>query len=168
MGWESRAKPLERVSRVLASENWPVGSQPWIAAKIREFHATPEGQAEKLRLSEDRLLAGAGYPPKMRAKRRAEALEAIRREKVRRKGQKQAHVKRLHHERLRQAQPAWADREAMRAVYSDAQWLTMRTGKPYEVDHVVPLLGKHVSGLHVEYNLRVVHRTVNRRKSNRI
>jgi hypothetical protein len=88
-------------------------------------------------------------------------------ERIKAKGRRWAHVKRLHHERLRKAMPPWTDGEAMRAIYLEARRLTAETGVPHEVDHEVPLLGKAVSGLHVEYNLRVVTRTVNRRKSNR-
>lgn len=89
-------------------------------------------------------------------------------ERIKAKGRRWAHVKRLHHERLRKAMPPWADGEAMRAIYAEARRRTRESGEPHEVDHVIPLLGRHVSGLHVEYNLRVVHRTVNRRKSNRL
>jgi hypothetical protein len=161
-------KAQVRSSRVL-DEYWlpPVGTESWIQMKIREFYATPEGRAEKRRLAEDGLLAEEGYPPRMRAKKRAEALECIRREKARKKGQRQAHVKRLHSHRLRQAMPPWADREAMRAIYTEAQRLTDETGQPHEVDHEVPLLGRYVSGLHVEYNLRVIPRRDNRQKSNK-
>lgn len=47
-----------------------------------------------------------------------------------------------------------------------ARQMTLATGIPHEVDHVVPLLGKTVSGLHVENNLRVIPMLENRRKSN--
>lgn len=160
MDWKSNARISES-----GMDPW-VGTESWIQWKIREFYATPEGKAEKRRIEEDRKLAEAGHS-KLRGKKRIEALEAIRLASVRRKGQKQAHVKRLHSQRLRAAMPPWADKEAMRAIYAQAQRLTMDTGIPHEVDHVIPLLGKDVSGLHVEYNLRVVHRAVNRRKSNR-
>jgi hypothetical protein len=60
--------------------------------------------------------------------------------------------------------PPWADREAIQAIYAEARKLT---GIPHEVDHIEPLLGKNSSGLHVEYNLRVITRTENRRKGNR-
>ena len=39
-------------------------------------------------------------------------------------------------------------------------------GPDYELDHIIPLKGKLVSGLHVPGNVRVVLKTVNQKKSN--
>lgn len=74
--------------------------------------------------------------------------------------------KRVHTDRLRLAMPAWVDRVAMEAIYAEAVRISRETGIPHEVDHIFPLQGKTVCGLHVETNLRVVTRSVNRAKSN--
>lgn len=68
---------------------------------------------------------------------------------------------------LRQRMVPWADHEAIAAVYEDAARLTRETGVPHEVDHIVPLQGRLVSGLHVHQNLRVILRSENRAKQNR-
>lgn len=65
------------------------------------------------------------------------------------------------------ATPTWADRELIKELYLLAQKLTEQTGIPHEVDHVIPLQGKNVSGLHVETNLQVITAEENRRKSNK-
>lgn len=64
-------------------------------------------------------------------------------------------MRRRRHER--QATPPWADLAAIRAIYAKAERLTRDTGEQYVVDHIVPLRGRIVSGLHVPWNLRVIH-----------
>jgi hypothetical protein len=43
----------------------------------------------------------------------------------------------------------------------------IQKGPEYELDHIVPVKGELVSGLHVPSNLRVVKRSTNQRKQNR-
>lgn len=56
---------------------------------------------------------------------------------------------------------AWADQEAIAAIYKEAK----ETGM--SVDHIVPLQGKLVSGLHVEYNLQLLPASDNFAKCNK-
>lgn len=63
--------------------------------------------------------------------------------------------------------PAWADRELIAAKYKLAKQLTLETGTKWVVDHVIPLRGAKVSGLHVPNNLQVVPESFNARKGNR-
>lgn len=54
------------------------------------------------------------------------------------------------------------------AFYIEAQRLTEETGIPHEVDHIIPINGKTMCGLHVPSNLRVITQEENRRKGNRL
>jgi hypothetical protein len=63
--------------------------------------------------------------------------------------------------------PPWADFAKIEAFYSEAKRLTKATGVEYHVDHIVPLRGKNVSGLHVETNLQVLPALANLSKGNR-
>lgn len=71
--------------------------------------------------------------------------------------------------KLHQRVPKWLtdkDWDAINSIYKQAADLEKDTGKRWEVDHIIPLNGKNVSGLHVPDNLRVVPREANRAKSN--
>ena len=68
-----------------------------------------------------------------------------------------------------QATPAWLNKGhwfemGCVYVYRDA---LKRVGLDYHVDHIVPLQGQNVSGLHVPENLQVILATQNRLKNNR-
>ena len=66
--------------------------------------------------------------------------------------------------------PKWltaVDFERIQNEYKLAALLTKVTGTPWEVDHIYPLLGKTVSGLHVPSNLRAIQKTDNLAKSNK-
>ena len=67
---------------------------------------------------------------------------------------------------LKKAFPEWASKEAIEFFYILAKELESHTGVPHEVDHIVPLQGREVCGLHVEDNLQVITAEANRRKSN--
>lgn len=56
--------------------------------------------------------------------------------------------------------PPWADKKAIRWFYREAQKLGL------EVDHVIPLKGELVCGLHVHTNLQLLTSEENARKRN--
>lgn len=63
--------------------------------------------------------------------------------------------------------PSWADKKAMRAIYKQARRITLETGIRHAVDHIIPLQGKRVSGLHVPENLRIITHAENAKKLNK-
>ncbi len=68
----------------------------------------------------------------------------------------------------RNATPSWLTKEQhlqIIAVYEEAERLTIETGILHHVDHIVPLRGKNVSGLHVPWNLRAIPASENLSKS---
>lgn len=81
---------------------------------------------------------------------------------------KSAHLTRLRDARKLQATPAWADLSAIERLYEEAQRVSQETGTPHHVDHIVPLAGHEVCGLHVETNLRVIPAVENMRKQNKL
>jgi 5-methylcytosine-specific restriction endonuclease McrA len=68
-----------------------------------------------------------------------------------------------------QATPKWLtpdDHWMIEQAYEIAALRTKMFGVSWEVDHIIPLRGKTVSGLHTPWNLQVVTQATNRRKSN--
>lgn len=69
-----------------------------------------------------------------------------------------------------QRTPAWLTEDdwwMIEQIYHLAQLRTAATSIEWHVDHIIPLRGKTVSGLHVPTNLQVVSAKVNLKKGNR-
>jgi len=66
-----------------------------------------------------------------------------------------------------QATPKWADAEKIKEFYVIADMMRKLTGEDYHVDHIVPLRGVNVCGLHNEFNLQVLPASENIRKGNK-
>ena len=68
----------------------------------------------------------------------------------------------------RNATPKWTEdfSNEISEYYLHAKDCEMVTGEVYEVDHIIPLQGKGVCGLHVPWNLQVLPRDLNRKKGN--
>lgn len=65
------------------------------------------------------------------------------------------------------ATPKWADLDAIRSIYEEAELRSKENGVKYHVDHIVPLISDEVCGLHVPENLRIMVGVENIRKGNR-
>jgi len=69
---------------------------------------------------------------------------------------------------LLQATPKWANLEKIKLVYIVCSEMNEIYDTNNVVDHIIPLRGKNVSGLHVENNLQILSFSENSKKSNRI
>ena len=65
---------------------------------------------------------------------------------------------------IKQALAPWADIDKIKRVYMECAERTLSTGIPHNVDHIIPLSGRTVCGLHVETNLRIITATENFRR----
>lgn len=141
-----------------AWEDTPLGRWQKEQRQFRAEQAAADAEALAAWRAEQKKLS----PVQRRAQRRARE-EAARLER--------AALVRFHAAKRRtvkmQRTPAWADYEAIRAVYLRAQQITAETGVTHHVDHDIPLQGKMVSGLHVHNNLQILTGSENSRKHNR-
>lgn len=73
--------------------------------------------------------------------------------------------------RFRDATPPWLthkQKSEIRQLYRIAITMSQTTGERYVVDHIIPLQGDAVCGLHVPWNLRVITQEENLVKSNKL
>ena len=67
------------------------------------------------------------------------------------------------------ATPKWLMEEQYKEIetfYIKAMNLTKETDTKHEVDHIIPLQGRFVSGLHVPWNLQILTKLENSKKKN--
>lgn len=62
--------------------------------------------------------------------------------------------------RVRQATPSWVNLQQIELIY-------LNCPEGFHVDHIIPIQGKNVSGLHVPWNLQYLPAKINLKKSNK-
>jgi hypothetical protein len=157
-----------------ASDNY---AKPETKAMLKERVNLPE-EKEKKRLSdaksyakhrEKRAASYADYRARPDVKMRLS--EYFKSDKVKSHPSRgkaiRAHYRGCYRAAELRATPKWVDLKEIFLLYKQASRLTKETGVHYEVDHIVPLRHKLVSGLHVVSNLQILTRAENRSKSNR-
>jgi hypothetical protein len=83
---------------------------------------------------------------------------------------KHAERQRLRNARLQKAEPDWVDdkhKDRIVEIYLCAKNMSDKFGRKYHVDHIVPLKGENVCGLHVWWNLQILEASRNLSKSNK-
>lgn len=77
----------------------------------------------------------------------------------------------LRKEKIRKATPKWLSPQ-QKAAIEDLYWLAKDlsaiSGETYHVDHIIPLRGENVCGLHVPWNLQILPADINLAKSNNL
>lgn len=68
---------------------------------------------------------------------------------------------------VKMATPLWACYESIQTKYKERETMSKVTGLVHHVDHIIPLQGENVCGLHVASNLRVILARDNLAKSNK-
>lgn len=66
------------------------------------------------------------------------------------------------------ATPKWIDIQKIWNIYEQCAAINKISTTKHEVDHIVPLQGKTVCGLHVDYNLRIITKSENSKKHNKL
>lgn len=70
---------------------------------------------------------------------------------------------------LKKGTPRWLTDDQLNEIkwfYQTAREMSWLSESPLEVDHIVPILGKNVTGLHVPWNLQIIPRIMNQEKGN--
>ena len=121
--------------------------------KSRQWH-----EANKELANAKRKEAYRAEDSEVRQAKRKEYYEANKAMYVYNSAKRKRHVKR--------ATPEWADQECIKARYVLSKYLTELDGRQRHVDHIIPLRGELVSGLHVHDNLQILLAEDNLSKSN--
>lgn len=160
-GLSSRCKPchIKKASpyysgRTYTTEQLAVRAE-YLKAYVDERRGTIEWAAAR-KLANDAWQARSGYDKASMAREWKQRNKGVVLEQTR-----------YRQTRLLKAVPPWCDREKVREIYELASEFR-EAGIAVNVDHIVPLNGKTVSGLHWHGNLRVCLASVNMRKGNRL
>lgn len=153
-----RNDPVFRSKRLALCKKWRDANKEKVRNK-KKLYAKTESYKEKARIRSARW----------RIKNREQAVLATKRWNDENPTRVLVNMKKYRLAKLRRC-PRWLPEEkheVIAALYATAREMSVATGTKYEVDHVYPLRGKLVSGLHVPLNLRIVLRFKNRSKHNR-
>lgn len=162
-----RVEKADVIKRYLAA--WYIRNRKHVLKRCRRYNERPEVIAREKERHRKRWLAMRDVLLKQRkALRTPEVLVKLRRYSKRHyRRNKLMYVERCGRRRAIRikACPVWANLTEIRRIYQRAAELTRATGIKHHVDHIVPLQGRNVCGLHVEQNLQVLSAKENLEKA---
>lgn len=136
------------IIRIKAIKKWANSENGKKSAKIRrvKYDNTPQGRLQKSKLDKKYKSTSNGKSIKraISANYRAAKLQAT---------------------------PSWLTKDhfiQIKMFHQLANYLTEVTEIEWHVDHIIPLQGENISGLHVPWNLRVITKKENESKGNRL
>ena len=109
------------------------------------------------------------YKVENQRKNKDATYERIRRYHSTEKGKLSLSIHRdLYRKRTREASLRMYDAKAISDIYRVCKNLTKTTGIKYEVDYIIPIVNDVVCGLHVSWNMQIMTKEENRKKSNKL
>lgn len=138
--------------RIKEKERYDANPEKTKEQTRRKYYANQEAIVERART--DRLTE----PPEKRSARLEQAKLKAR---IWRANNVKHHLAltTAHKKAIKQRTPSWADLQKIVEFYKNCP-------EGYQVDHIIPLRGKKVSGLHIVENLQYLTAKENRNKSN--